>query len=183
MKAKARLVAKGYRQVQGIDYMDTYAPTPSLSSIRLLCAHACATDFPLYHLDAEQAFVQSNLREEIYMRLPQGCKEDSGKVVMLNRGLYGLKQAGREWSSLLSSTLIKLGFEHCMADPCVFRLMDGEVVRTLVLAHVDDRLTVSSYEDCTLLRDELSEFFPVKDLGGLNCYMGCNFDRDAREQR
>ena len=151
--------------------MDTYDPTPSLSSIRLLCAHACATDFPLYHLDAEQAFVQSDFRE-IYMRLPQVCKEDSGKFVMLNRSLYGLKQAGREWSSLLSSTLIKLGFERCMADPCVCRLMDGEVVRTLMLAHVDDLLVVSSYEDCMLLRDQLSEVFPVKDLGSLNCYMG-----------
>ena len=64
-------MAKGYSQVQGVDYSDIYALTPSLSSIRLLCAHACATDFPLYHLDAEQAFVQSDLLEEIYMRLTE----------------------------------------------------------------------------------------------------------------
>ena len=59
-----------------------------------------------------------------------------------------------------------------MADPCVFRLIDGEVVPTLVLAHVDDLLIVSSYEDCMLLRDELSKCFSVKGLGSLNCCMG-----------
>ena len=58
MKAKARLVAKGY--------MAMYALTPSLSSIGLLSAHPCATDFPLYHLDAEQAFVQSDSRGDLH---------------------------------------------------------------------------------------------------------------------
>ena len=87
------------------------------------------------------------------MPLPQVCKEDSGKVVMLNRSPHDLKQAGGEWNYLLSSILIKLGLERCMADPCVLSRMDGEVARTLELVHFDDLLVVSSHEDGMLLRD------------------------------
>ena len=63
----------------------------------------------------------------------------------------------------------------------LFRLIDGGVVQTLVLALVDDLLIVRSYEGFMLLRDQLSKFFPVKDLGSLNCYMGCKFERDGRD--
>ena len=48
-------------------------------------------DFDLCHFDVEQAFVQSDLEENIYMRLPQGCGRMSGKIVRLNNSLYGLK--------------------------------------------------------------------------------------------
>ena len=70
VKAKARLVAKGFSQVEGVDLLETFAPTPATSSVRLLAAFACKNDLDMYHFDAEQAFIQSELEEEIYMRLP-----------------------------------------------------------------------------------------------------------------
>ena len=94
-RAKARLEARGCGQRQGIDFFETFAPTPTASFIRLLGAIACELDFDLCHFDAEQAFVQSNLDEDVFMRLPRGCGEVSGKVVRLNRSLYGLKQPSR----------------------------------------------------------------------------------------
>ena len=105
MKAKARLVAKGFSQVEGVDYLETFAPTPATSCVRLLAVFACEHDLGMYHFDAEQAFLQSELEEEIYLRLPPGCGDDSGRVVRLNKSLYGLKLAGRAWGSLLSATL------------------------------------------------------------------------------
>ena len=72
MKAKARLVARGFSQREGIDFFETYAPTPSASCIRLLAAIANECDLDLCHFDAEQAFVQSELEEEVFLRLPQG---------------------------------------------------------------------------------------------------------------
>ena len=64
-------------------------------SIRLLAAPACELDLDLCHFDAKQAFVQSDLDEVVYIRLPPGCGALSGKVVRLRRSLYGLKQASR----------------------------------------------------------------------------------------
>ena len=53
----------------------------------LLGATACEVGFDLCHFNAEQAFVQSNLDEDVFMRLPPGCGEMSGELVGLNRRL------------------------------------------------------------------------------------------------
>ena len=75
VKAKARLVAKGFSQQEGVDYFDTFAPTPSTSSIRFVVAVAIENDLNLNHFDAEQPFVQSKLDTDIYLRMPPGCGE------------------------------------------------------------------------------------------------------------
>ena len=73
IQAKARLVAKGFSQVHGVDYFDMFSPTPAMTSIRMLAAFACEHKRPLWHLDVEQAYIQSPLDERIFLRLPQGC--------------------------------------------------------------------------------------------------------------
>ena len=72
-RAKARLVARGCGQREGIDLFETFAPTPTASCIRLLGDIACELDLDPCHFDAEQAFVQSKLDEDAFMRLPRGC--------------------------------------------------------------------------------------------------------------
>ena len=93
VEAKARLVAKGFRQKYVVDYLETFSPTANPTSIRLLVALACKYDLELLHWDIEQAFIQSKLDHEVFMKLPPGCGSMSGKVVRLNKSLYGLKQA------------------------------------------------------------------------------------------
>ena len=80
---------------------------------------ACKLDWDLRHLDVERAFIQSELDTEIYLRLPPGCGSVSGKVVLFNKALYGLKHSGRAWHQLLSSTLVECAFEQCLVDPCL----------------------------------------------------------------
>ena len=58
-RAKARFVAKGYNQVEGVDFFDTFAPTASTTSNRLVAAVACKLDWDLRQLDVDQAFIQS----------------------------------------------------------------------------------------------------------------------------
>ena len=99
---------------------------------------ACELDLDLCHFDAEQAFVQSDLKENVFMRLPQGCGDLSGKVVRLNRSLYGLKQASRSWHGHLITRMKSLGFERCLADPCVFRLVENGNISIMAVVHVDD---------------------------------------------
>ena len=110
-RAKARLVDKGYSQVEGVDYFDTFAPTASTTSNRIVAAMGRKLDWDLRHLDIDQAFNQSELDTEIFPRLPSGCGRLSGKVVRLNKALYELKQSGRSWYMLLSSTFVECGFE------------------------------------------------------------------------
>ena len=105
-RANARVVPKGYSQVEGVDYFDTFAPTASTTSNRIVAAMACKIDWDLRHLDVDQAIIQSELDTEIFVGLPPGCRRLSGKVVRLNKALYGLKRSDRSWYKLLSSTLV-----------------------------------------------------------------------------
>lgn len=59
-------------QKAGVDFSEMYAPTVVVSSVRLLAALACEQDLSLRHFDVEQAFVQSELEENIFMRLLTG---------------------------------------------------------------------------------------------------------------
>ena len=91
VKAKARLVARGFSQRPGVDYHETFAPTPAAPCIRLMAAIACELQLDLCHFDVQQAFAPAELKEVVLMRMPQGCGTLSGRVVRLNPSLYGLK--------------------------------------------------------------------------------------------
>ena len=97
VNAKSRLLVRGFKQCKGVDFSETLDPTVSSSCVRLLSAIACECGLDVCHFDVDQAFVQSNLEEAAFLRLPKGCGDLSGKVVRLNKSLYGLKQALRTW--------------------------------------------------------------------------------------
>ena len=131
-KAKSRLVARGFKQREGIDLGKTFAPTVSGSCVRLLSAIAYELDLDVCHFDVEQAFVQSKLDEDVFLRLPRGCGRLSGKVVRLNKSLYGLKQASRSWHAHLTTCLNTLGFQQCLAYAWVFRLVEEVGVKSSI---------------------------------------------------
>ena len=110
----------------------------------MVCS-ALDNDLDLFHFDAEQAFVQSNIDTDIFMRMPPGSGSLSGKVVKLNKSLYGLKQSARSWHDHLVSTLRKIGFEQYDSEPCLLRLMNKSTgrVRMTPVMHVDDMIDLS----------------------------------------
>ena len=81
-----------------MDFADLYAPTVATSSVRLLAALAneYKYDLELCHFDVDQAFVRADLKEDVFMRLPDRCGTLSGKIVKLHKSLYGLRQASRQ---------------------------------------------------------------------------------------
>ena len=120
-KAKARVVARGDMEIEFVDFAELYAPTVATSSVCLLAAFANEYDLELCHFDVDQAFVRADLNEDVFMRLPEGCGALSGKIVKLNKSLYSLRQAARQWYAMLKKCILVLGFEQCLADSCVFR--------------------------------------------------------------
>ena len=178
MRAKARLVARGFSQREGIDYLESFPPCPCVPSIYLLTANACKLRLDLCHFDAEEAFVQSELDEDVYLRMPQGCGALSGKVVKLGRSLYGLKQASRTWHNHLVRGTRSLGVEQCAADACVMRLVKDGVVSMVVVVHVDGIFYIGRKSRCDQFGRDLNQYVPSTNLGELRLYAGCRFSRD-----
>ena len=97
----------------------------------------------------------------------------SGKIVRLNKALYDLKQSGRAWDKLLSSSLVECGFEQCLLDPCVFRLRVADDVVVMMVFHVDDIMIAATEEVTKVIVGALNQVLPTKHLGEVEWYMGC----------
>jgi hypothetical protein len=70
-KFKARLVIQGFRQKEGIDYFDTYAPVARITTIRLLIALAAIHNLVIHQMDVKTTFLNGDLEEEVYMKQPE----------------------------------------------------------------------------------------------------------------
>jgi len=94
---KARLVARGFMQQEGIDFEDAFAPVARMESVRVLLALAAQEGWKVHHMDVKSAFLNGDLKEEVYVRQPPGfaVAGEEGKVYRLRKALYGLRQAPR----------------------------------------------------------------------------------------
>jgi Reverse transcriptase (RNA-dependent DNA polymerase) len=119
VKWKARLNVDGGKQVQGLDYWETYAPVASWSTIRMVLVIAVQNKWTLRQLDFVQAFPQAPIEAELYMEIPRGFNVNGNRsthVLELLRSVYGQKQAGRVWNEYLTQGLIKMGFTQSKHD-------------------------------------------------------------------
>ncbi|KAJ9547122.1 hypothetical protein OSB04_019665 [Centaurea solstitialis] len=118
VRNKARLVAKGYRQQEGIDYDQTFAPVARLEAIRMFLAYAAYKDFTVFQMDVKTAFLYGHLKEEVYVTQPEGFVDPDHPdyVYILDKALYGLKQAPRAWYEELSTYLLSKGFKKGSGD-------------------------------------------------------------------
>nr|GEY19894.1 retrovirus-related Pol polyprotein from transposon TNT 1-94 [Tanacetum cinerariifolium] len=98
-KNKARLVAKGYKQEEGIDYDEIFAPVSKLEAIRIFLVYASYMGFTLYKINVKSTFLNGKISKEFYVEQPPGFKsgEFPNHVCKLNKAMYGLNQAPRSW--------------------------------------------------------------------------------------
>jgi len=93
---KACLIAKEFSQVEGINFNETYLPVVSHSTVWTLLALACANSWHIHQMDVKLAFLNRDLKEEIYMKIPPGQDRPEGHVWQLRKALYSLKQMSQE---------------------------------------------------------------------------------------
>jgi hypothetical protein len=119
---KARLVAKGYKQREGINYGEVFAPVARLETIRLMISLAAQHRWKIYQLDVKSAFLNGFLKEKIYVEQPLGYidAKNEGKVYKLKRALYDLKQAPRAWNTRIDRYFQDNGYEKCPYEHAIY---------------------------------------------------------------
>ena len=181
VKHKARLVAKGYAQREGVDFDEVFAPVARIETVRLLIALATQKGWQVHHMDVKSAFLNGDLREEVYVQQPPGfvVKGGSEKVLKLKKALYGLRQAPRAWNARLDSELLKLGFVRNALEHAVYRRSDQDGF-LLVGVYVDDLIiTGSSKTSIDQFKKEMMSSFSMSDLGLLSYYLGIQVDQQV----
>ncbi|CAI7890867.1 unnamed protein product, partial [Closterium sp. NIES-53] len=138
---KARYVARGFSQRQGVEYFQTFSPTPKMTTLQVLLHVALQRDYELHSLDFSTTFIQGSLDEEIWLRRPPGFTGSfpAGTQWSLRQPVYGLRQAPREWHDTLRTTLAALGFAPASADPSLFLRTDTLLPPFYVLEYVLQR--------------------------------------------
>lgn len=186
VRRKVRLTAKGCSQKEGIDYDETFSPTPRAKTLMTMLAITAARRMYLRQADVVQAFLKASLKDKpVYMAMPEGRQEygsNGQKLVWkLNKCLYGLKQAPKEWYDLLTEFLKEWGFAPCHSDPCLFiKRVNGETL--MVTVYVDDLLIAGS--DLELMKkfeEDISKRFEMKLLGEARWLLGMKVDYDQQE--
>ncbi|KAI3685310.1 hypothetical protein L6452_34552 [Arctium lappa] len=174
IRNKVRLVAKGYRQEEGIDYDETYAPVARIEAIRMFLAYAAHKNFTVYQMDVKTAFLNGVLKEEVYVSQPEGFvnPDKPNHVYILDKALYGLKQAPRAWYDILSQFLVKSGFTKGTVDTTLFIKKDkGDII--LIQIYVDDIIFGSTNPKyCKNFANLMVSRFQMSMMGEMNFFLG-----------
>ncbi|KAJ9544644.1 hypothetical protein OSB04_024351 [Centaurea solstitialis] len=174
IRNKARLVAKGYRQQEGIDYDETYAPVARIEAIRIFLAYAAHKNMTVYQMDVKCAFLNGVLQEEVYVEQPEGFVDSRfpNHVYVLDKALYGLKQAPRAWYETLTDYLLGVGYKKGTIDPTLFLKKSGKDL-IIVQIYVDDIIFASTKpEMCQEFENTMKSQFKMSMMGELTFFLG-----------
>jgi hypothetical protein len=131
-------------------------------------------------MDVKSAFLNGDLKEEVYVHQPQGfaIPGKEGKVLRLRKALYGLRQAPRAWNAKLDSTLRRMGFEQSPHEAAVYRRGNGRNV--LLVGVYVDYLVITGTKDAEVaaFKEEMKATFQMSDLGPLSFYLGFEVHQD-----
>jgi hypothetical protein len=118
---KARPVVRGCQQrAEEVKFRDTFSPTVDINSLRVLFAIAAQNNLNVQMFDVKTAFLFGELKEKVYMEIPEGYKNKKNKISLLKKALYGLKQAPFRWNKKLTTYLKEQGLTQIKSNQCIF---------------------------------------------------------------
>ncbi|GKF65783.1 retrovirus-related pol polyprotein from transposon TNT 1-94, partial [Tanacetum coccineum] len=170
LKNKARLVTQGFRQEEGINFEESFALVSRIEAIHIFVANAAHKNMTIYQMDVKMAFVNGELKEEVYVSQPEGFvdQDNPSHVYKLKRALYGLKQAPHAWYDMLSSFLISQNFSKCAVDPTLFTWKAGNDL-LLVQIYVDDVIFASTNTAmCNEFANLMTTKFKISMIGQIS---------------
>ena len=156
--SSVRLCALGYSQIPGIDFSDNVAPVFHDVTFQIVLTRKLVEKVSSKTIDVETAFLYGDLDEEIYMEIPKGYDEahpdenTDGLCCLLNKAMYGLVQAARQFWKKFVTEFVKQGFEANEADPCLL-YCKNELGICLVVMYVDDMLIVENEESIKMFQE------------------------------
>nr|GEW74156.1 retrovirus-related Pol polyprotein from transposon TNT 1-94 [Tanacetum cinerariifolium] len=115
LKNKARLVSKGYHQEEGIDFEESFAPVARIEAIRIFIANAASKKMVIYQMDVKTAFLNGELKEEVYVSQPKGFIDPDHPT-----------HAPQAWYNTLSRFLLENKFSKGVVDPTLFTQKTGK---------------------------------------------------------
>ena len=139
---KARWVAFG-NEMERLEVIETYSPTVSDTTLRVLLLYALQHDLPLQSFDIASAYLNGRTDKPVFMKLPYPLSMP-GFILEIFGNLYGLRNAGQTWYKCLSECLYGIGLVHSDIDPCLFIMKDRKLC---VCVHVDDGCCAASATD------------------------------------
>nr|GFA70999.1 retrovirus-related Pol polyprotein from transposon TNT 1-94 [Tanacetum cinerariifolium] len=182
LKNKARLVARGYRQEEGVDFEESFAPVARLEAIWIFLAYAAHKNMVVYQMDVKTAVLNGKLREEVYVSQPNGFvdPDNPNHVYKLKKALYGLKQAPRAWYDMLSSFLLSQDFSKGSVDLTLFiKRHNNDLL--LVQIYVDDIIfAASTVELCDLFTNLMCSKFKMSMMGKISFFLGLQIYQNPR---
>ena len=180
---RVRIVAGGHRQVEGVNYTETFSAAAKMPTVRTVLANAAHNDWEIEHVDVKSAYLNAPLKETIYMKAPRGVLKpgQEGKVLRLLKGLYGLKQAGRGWYQEMSKVFMhKMGFKRSAIDHSVF-YRRSKLEHTIVAVATDDMAVTSKRAvDAKNFKSEIKKHWEITDHGPIRWFLGFEIKRDRK---
>ncbi|GJS05637.1 retrovirus-related pol polyprotein from transposon TNT 1-94 [Tanacetum coccineum] len=182
LKNKARLVAKGYRQDEGIDFEESFAPIARIEAIRIFIANAASKNMTIYQMVVKTTFLNDELKEEVYVSQPEVFVDPYHltHVYRLKKVLYGLKQAPRAWYDTLSRFLLDNKFSKGSVDLTLFTRKTGKHI-LLVQIYVDDIIfTLTDPKACDIFSNEMSSKLQMSMIGQMSFFLELQVSQNPR---
>ncbi|GJW14627.1 retrovirus-related pol polyprotein from transposon TNT 1-94 [Tanacetum coccineum] len=182
LKNKARLVAKGYRQQEGIDFEESFAPVTRIEAIRIFIANAASMNITIYQMDVKTTFLNGELKEEVYVCQLEGFVDPDHltHVYRLKTALYGLKQAPQAWYDTLSRFLLDNKLSKGVVDPTLFTRKTSKHILPVQI-YVDDIIFSSTDpKACDIFSNEMSSKFQMSMTGQMSFFLGLQVSQSPR---
>ncbi|GJR71340.1 retrovirus-related pol polyprotein from transposon TNT 1-94 [Tanacetum coccineum] len=182
LKNKARLVAQGFKQEEGIDFEESFAPVSRIEAIRIFIANTTPKNMMIYQMDVKTTFLNIELKEVVYVSQLEGFVDqvNPSHVYKLKKALYSLKQAPHAWYDMLSSFLISKHFSKGAVDPTLFTQKVGNGL-LLIQIYVDDIIFASTNTSmCNEFANLITTKFKMSIMGQMSFFLGLQISQSPR---